>query len=110
MVALGSKLILLNVATDARKDLDVSIPGAPRVRFNDGRTDPNGVFWIGSMSNNVGPDGENLGVEDGMGKLFRNKAGGALKEVEAEIGIANTLCWSQDKSTFFFGDTLKNEI
>ncbi|CAN0605661.1 unnamed protein product, partial [Ectocarpus sp. 12 AP-2014] len=60
LVALGSKLILLNVETDQRQDLGVTLPGTPTVRFNDGRTDPNGVFWIGSMGNNVGPNGENL--------------------------------------------------
>lgn len=110
LVALGSKLILLKVETDSRTNMGVSLPGGPDVRFNDGRTDPNGVFWIGSMGNNVGPEGENLDVTDGLGKLFRYKSGGVLEEVEAGIGIANTLCWSPDKSTFYFGDTLKNEI
>lgn len=110
LVALGSKLILLHVETDQRQDLDVTLPGSPAVRFNDGRTDPNGVFWIGSMGNNVGPNGENLDVTDGLGKLYRYAVGGPLEEVEAGIGIANTLCWSPDASTFYFGDTLKNEI
>lgn len=110
LVSLGSKLILLHVETDQRRDLGVSLPGSPAVRFNDGRTDPNGVFWIGSMGNNVGPQGENLDVTDGLGKLYRYAVDGPLEEVEAGIGIANTLCWSPDKSTFYFGDTLKNEI
>lgn len=110
LVTLGSKLILLNVETDNRSDMGVSLPGTPNVRFNDGRTDPNGVFWVGSMGNNVGPNGENLDVVEGLGKLFRYQSGGALEQVEAGISIANTLCWSPDKSTFYFGDTLKNEI
>lgn len=110
LVALGSKLNLLDVETDQRQDLGVTLPGSPAVRFNDGRTDPNGVFWIGSMGNNVGSQGENFDVTDGLGKLYRYAAGGPLEEVEAGIGIANTLCWSPDKSTFYFGDTLKNEI
>lgn len=110
LVALGSKLILLDVEADTREDFGVSLPGTPNVRFNDGRTDPNGVFWIGSMGNNVGLNGENLDVTDGQGKLFCYQSGGALEKVEADIGIANTLCWSPDKSTFYFGDTLKNEI
>lgn len=110
LVALASKLILLNVETDRREDMGIALPGSPTVRFNDGRTDPNGVFWIGSMGNNVGQQGEGLDVTDGLGKLFRLAAGGPLEEVEAGIGIANTLCWSPDKSTFYFGDTLKNEI
>jgi sugar lactone lactonase YvrE len=110
LVALGSKLVLLQVETDQRQDLGVTLPSSPTVRFNDGRTDPNGVFWIGSMGNNVGPNGENLDVTDGLGKLYRYTESGSLEEVEANIGIANTLCWSPNKSYFYFGDTLKNEI
>lgn len=110
LVGLASKLVLLDVESDTREELGIVLPGSPNVRFNDGRTDPNGVFWIGSMSNNVGPNGEDVGVTEGLGKLYRFAAGDALKEVEAGISIANTLCWSPDKSTFYFGDTLKNEI
>jgi sugar lactone lactonase YvrE len=110
LVALGSKLILLDVQADRRTDLGVTLLDSPKARFNDGRTDPSGVFWIGSMGNNVGPQGENLDVEDGLGKLFRYTSGGALEEMESCIGIANTLCWSGDRSLFYFGDTLKNEI
>lgn len=110
LVALGSKLVLLDVETDRREDLGVPLPDAPQARFNDGRTDPSGVFWVGSMGNNVGPNGEGLGVVDGLGKLYRYQSGGALQEVEAGIGVSNTLCWSPDSTRFYFGDTLKNEI
>lgn len=110
LVTLASKLIFLVVDTDERIDLGVTLPGSPDVRFNDGRTDPNGVFWVGSMGNNVGPNGENLDVRDGMGLLFRFRFGGRLEEIESGIGISNTLCWSPDGKIFYFGDTLKNEI
>ena len=110
LVALANKLLLLETGSDAREDIGVSLPDSPKVRFNDGRTDPNGVFWIGSMGNNVGPNGENLNVTDGLGKLYRFAAGGPLEEIEAGFGITNTLCWSPDASTFYFGDTLSNEI
>lgn len=110
LVALGSKLIFLTIDTDARQDTGIALPGWPQVRFNDGRTDPLGTFWIGSMGNNVGPNGENLEVTDGAGRLFRYRTGGRLEEFEAGIGISNTLCWSPDGETFYFGDTLRNEI
>ncbi|MCR9136485.1 MAG: SMP-30/gluconolactonase/LRE family protein [Alphaproteobacteria bacterium] len=110
LVTLGSKLVYIVVGTDERIDLGITLPGSPDVRFNDGRTDPNGTFWVGSMANNVGPHGENLDVRDGMGKLFRWRIGGALEEFESGIGISNTLCWAPDGKTFYFGDTLKNEI
>lgn len=110
LVTLASKLIFLVIETDERIDLGVTLPGSPDVRFNDGRTDPKGTFWVGSMGNNVGPNGENLDVRDGMGTLFRYRMGGLLEEIEGGIGISNTLCWAPDGRTFYFGDTLKNEI
>lgn len=110
LIALASKLVFLVVDTDERIDLGVTLSGSPDVRFNDGRTDPRGTFWVGSMGNNVGPHGENLDVRDGMGKLFRCRMGAALEEIESGIGISNTLCWAPDGKTFYFGDTLKNEI
>jgi sugar lactone lactonase YvrE len=110
LVALGSKLILWNSDTDSRLGLDVTLPGIPEVRFNDGRSDPLGDFWIGSMSNNVGPNGENLDIVSGLGKLYRYRYGGELEEIEDRIGISNTLCWNIEKTIFYFGDTLKNEI
>lgn len=110
LVALGSQLILFNPATGAREDLPPSLPGWPDLRFNDGRSDPVGNFWIGSMGNNVGPDGEGLPVVDGKGTLYRYRYGQPLEPVETNIGIPNTLCWSPDRRHFYFGDTLKNEI
>jgi len=110
LVALGSKLIFLDPATDRREDLGITLPGSPEARFNDGRSDPLGAFWVGSMCNNVGPNGEGLDVAEGLGRLYRLRYGGDLEEFEAGIDIANTLCWSPEGTTFYFGDTLKNEL
>jgi sugar lactone lactonase YvrE len=110
LVALASRIIFYTPATGAVEETGVALPGWPQARFNDGRTDPRGVFWIGSMGNNVGPEGQSLDIEDGLGKLFRYRPGGALEEIEAGIGISNTLCWAPDRSVFYFGDTLRNEI
>ena len=110
LVALGSQLILFNPHTGAREDLPPTLPEWPGLRFNDGRSDPAGNFWIGSMGNNVGPDGEGLPVIDGKGTLYRYSYGRQLDIFETGIGIPNTLCWSPDGRQFYFGDTLKNEI
>jgi sugar lactone lactonase YvrE len=110
ITALASRLILWTPETDARAPFGEPLAGWPEARFNDGRPDPAGRFWIGSMGNNVGPDGEALDVVPGLGVLQRVDATGAATVFEAGIGIANTLCWSPDAATFYFGDTLRNEI
>src|SRR5579862_7939717 len=71
LVALGSKLIVWRAIDDRRRDHGFVLEGAPRVRLNEGRADPRGVFWVGSMKNNVLPDGEAGPVGKGEGKLFR---------------------------------------
>ncbi|WDZ79980.1 SMP-30/gluconolactonase/LRE family protein (plasmid) [Ensifer adhaerens] len=110
LVALGSKLIWWWPGTDRRADHGFFLPGAPRVRLNDGRADPAGNFWVGSMKNNVLPDGQLGDVAPGEGILYRIAPDGAVSEWRHGLGISNTLCWSPDRSTFYFGDTLANEI
>lgn len=110
LVALGSRLIYWWPATDRREDFGFSLPGSPRVRLNDGRPDPNGNFWVGSMKNNVLPDGQLGEAGKGEGILYRIMPDGHASEWRHDLGISNTLCWSPDARTFYFGDTLENEI
>jgi sugar lactone lactonase YvrE len=116
LLALGSRLMLWKPATDARRELSFRLPDYRRVRLNDGRPDPSGRFWVGSMENNVLPDGElDPEVEGhfqkpGLGKLFRFDADGSVAVMRSDIGISNTVCWSPDGRTFYFGDSLANEI
>ncbi|MCB2011331.1 MAG: SMP-30/gluconolactonase/LRE family protein [Geminicoccaceae bacterium] len=110
LVALGSKLIFWKPESDERRDQGFALEGFPEVRFNDGRSDPHGTFWIGSMGNNVGADGEEQELHDGLGRFFSVRAGEDPREWRQGIGIVNTLCWSPDGRRFYTGDTLANEI
>lgn len=110
LVALGSRLIWWWPHTDRRSDHGFSLPGWPQVRLNDGRADPLGNFWIGSMGNNVLPTGEGREVGGTPGVLYRIDPRGGVSEWKRDIGISNTLCWSPGGRTFYFGDTLANRI
>ena len=105
LVILASKLIWWWPATDRRQDHGFKLEGSPRVRLNDGRTDPMGNLWVGSMKNNVLPDGELGEPGPGEGKLFRIAPDGSITVWAEGLGISNTLCWSPDRKTFYFGDT-----
>jgi len=109
-VALGSRVILWNPQSDARQDHSFRLPGWPAVRLNDGRADPLGALWVGSMRNNVRPDGSSgeAGGRDGV--LYCIKPDGGVQTWKRSIGISNTLTWSPDRSRFYFGDTLENAI
>ena len=111
IVALASHVILWQPANDARADFANPERGRAGVRLNDGRPDPAGNFWVGSMPDNVGSEGEDLPVErDDMGKLFRINPDGSFVTLRSGIGISNTLCWSPNGTRFYSADTLANVI
>ncbi|HKE25698.1 MAG TPA: SMP-30/gluconolactonase/LRE family protein [Bryobacteraceae bacterium] len=109
-VALGSRVIFWTPRTDERRDQGFRLDGWPAVRLNEGRADPRGSLWVGSMRNNVGPDGApgKAGGEDGV--LYRIDPDGSVTEWKRGIGISNTMTWSPDRRYFYFADTLKNTV
>ena len=110
LVALGSQLILWAPDTDARVVLARPEPRTPYNRLNDGATDPNGAFWIGSMRNNVAPDGAHQDVSGMTGSLYRVTGDGQVTVRDTGYGITNTLAWSPDRKTFYCGCSIANVI
>ena len=109
LVALASKLIFWWPATDRRSDFGFALLGSPEVRFNDGRADPEGNFWVGSMKNDVLPDGELCEAGPGMGVLYRVDPAGGHGMAQAPWHRQDA-CWSRTAAAFYFADTLAKEI
>jgi sugar lactone lactonase YvrE len=109
-VVLGSRVILWEPETDRRHNHAFQLEGWPQVRLNDGRADPRGSLWVGSMRNNVKADGSNgeAGGQDGI--LYRIDPDGRITIHRRNVGISNTLAWSPDRRRFYFGDSLANVI
>jgi sugar lactone lactonase YvrE len=109
-VVLASRLILWEPASDTRRDPGFHLDEWPKVRMNDARVDPRGSLWMGSMRNNVNPDGSSgpAGGKDGV--LYRLDPNGEVTIWRRDIAIANTVAWSPDSRRFYFGDTLANTI
>ncbi|MCJ9427860.1 SMP-30/gluconolactonase/LRE family protein [Kordiimonas marina] len=74
----------------------------PGVRFNDGRVDPQGRFWSGTM---VETAGQGL-----KGALYRLSADGTTDKVEDGVVISNGLSWSPDGATLYFADSPRQKI
>lgn len=76
----------------------------PDHRFNDGRCDPAGRFWVGTMNNlSRGPEG----------RVFRLDARQGLLEfpsIAAGLRIPNSLAFSPDGRTMYFADSLDHAI
>jgi sugar lactone lactonase YvrE len=74
-------------------DPETSIPGN---RFNDGKCDPAGRFWAGTMAHSEEP---------GKGSLYTlNKDLTVSKKME-NISISNGMAWSADHKTMYYIDT-----
>ncbi|MBE0696844.1 MAG: SMP-30/gluconolactonase/LRE family protein [Anaerolineaceae bacterium] len=68
------------------------------VRFNDGKTDPQGRFWAGKMSTTP------------TNSLFRLDADCSIQRMESGIFISNGLGWSPDNRIFYYTDSGTKEI
>ncbi len=77
----------------------------PGTRLNDGRTGPDGRFWVGSMV-------ENPKIAGGTshGSLYCVDLDGNMSTHLDGIGISNGICWSPDARTMYFADTSHGEV
>jgi sugar lactone lactonase YvrE len=109
-VSLGSKIILWQPASDSRRDQGFRLHNWPAVRLNDAGVDPRGAIWVGSMRNNVKKDGSEAQAGGLDGVLYQVHPNGTVREWQNQIGIANTIVWSPDKTRFYFADSLANVV
>jgi len=75
----------------------------PGLRFNDGRVDARGRFWVGTMV-------EDPAVPAGSASLYCYEPGGGLVEHLQGITISNGLCWSPDGTVMYHADSPRNLI
>ncbi|MEO8242567.1 MAG: SMP-30/gluconolactonase/LRE family protein [bacterium] len=80
-------------------DLEADQPGN---RSNDGRADPQGGFWIGTM----GKDGA---TRLGKGAIYRYYKG-ELRKLYPHISIPNGICFTPDGSHGYFADTAQQKV
>ncbi len=69
-------------------------------RSNDGRADPFGGFWIGTMG---------INGEKGAGAIYRYYKG-ELRRLFGQITISNAICFAPDSKTAYFTDTPTQQI
>ncbi len=85
-------------------------PDLPDNRLNEGRVGPDGAFWVGTMQNNLDPDGAPRDMTRDSGAIYRVDRNGNVSQLTPrEYGIANTMAWTND-GRFLTADTTRNEI
>jgi len=70
-----------------------------RQRFNDGKADPQGRFWVGTLDDARAPEAA----------LFR-WSGGQLGRMAGGVAVSNGLAWSPCGRTLYWADTAGHQV
>lgn len=100
LIASETALLRLDIAT---KDLTTLAPleaDTPKTRSNDGRADPQGGFWIGTMGKQA---------ESGTGAIYRYYRG-EIRKLYPHITIPNAICFPPDGKSAHFTDTTTGQV
>ncbi|XP_032241153.1 regucalcin [Nematostella vectensis] len=102
VVLCGRSYTYLDLETGKKEVVATVDEDKPNNRFNDGKCDPAGRFWAGSM----GPEPRATEVVPEQGSLFCLHADGAVTKHDSKITISNGLGWSPDNKTMYFIDSI----
>lgn len=83
------------------------------MRFNDGKADARGRFWIGNMKDpGLAPAGEEISDADkeGAGALWVLDADGSFQARESGFTTPNGFAWSLDDSLLYLADSHREAI
>ena len=72
-------------------------------RMNDGRTDPMGRYWVGSMY-------ERAADERYRGCLYRIEGDGSFSVVRRKVGVPNALAFDTERDRMYFADSLSRIV
>ena len=101
LVALPQFIALFDLVSGSLESFARPPELVPGHRFNDGRCDRQGRFWVGSMHNITrAPEGV----------LYKLEGRGELQPVRSGICIPNSLAFSPDGRTMYFADSLRYSL
>ncbi len=100
LIASDRALLRFDINSGAQDRICALEADNPVTRSNDGRADPWGGFWIGTMGH---------AAEPGAGAIYRYYRG-ALRQLYAPLTIPNAICFSPDRRYAYFADTPRQQI
>ena len=100
LIASETRLFLFDVERERAEDVEGLEADNHLTRSNDGRADPWGGFWIGTMAKDA---------TDGAGAIYRYYRG-TLTTLFGDISIPNAICFSPDRKYAYFADTPTQQI
>lgn len=95
LVASAKSIFTFDLTTAAQTHLCDLEADNKITRSNDGRADPQGGFWIGTMG---------LNAEMGAGSIYRYYRG-EVRKLYGDLQITNSICFAPSGDTAYFTDT-----
>jgi sugar lactone lactonase YvrE len=100
LIASETQLFLFNSDSGAQRPIAPLEADNPITRSNDGRADPQGGFWIGTMGKKT---------EKGAGAIYRYHRG-QVRRLYGDITISNAICFAPNGKTAYFTDTVTAKV
>ncbi|HPF50640.1 MAG TPA: SMP-30/gluconolactonase/LRE family protein [Draconibacterium sp.] len=101
LVALKNGIYSLDPETGSKKLIVDPEADKPDNRFNDGKCDPSGRFWVGTMS---------LTGQSEAGALYRLDPDSTIHKMIDHVGTSNGIVWSSDKTLMYYIDTPTKKV
>lgn len=101
LVALQNGIYKLNPGTGTKKLIIDPEENLPDNRFNDGKCDPAGRLWVGTMSTKD---------EKNAGALYRLNSDSSIHKMVDNVSISNGIVWSLDKTKMYYIDTPTKKV
>lgn len=100
LVALQNGIHFLDTQTGTLRFINNPLTDT-NIRFNDGKCDPSGRFWVGSM---------HLQQTKGTAALYRMDTDGSIQKMVDGVTISNGIAWSSDKRKMYYVDSPLHRI
>lgn len=100
LIASESALFRFNLETGAKREIVALEADKSNTRSNDGRADPFGGFWIGTMGKSAEP---------GAGAIYRYYRG-ELRRLYPNISIPNSICFPAHGRFAHFSDSAARKV
>ena len=101
LVALQNGIYQLDPQTGTKKFIVNPEEEISTNRFNDGKCDPAGRFWVGTMDLELNP---------GLGALYRLDPDSTIHEMIRDISISNGIVWSKDFKKMYYIDSPTQKV
>ncbi|MCD8269395.1 MAG: SMP-30/gluconolactonase/LRE family protein [Parabacteroides sp.] len=101
VVSLQDEIVRVNLNNGSLTPIAPIPDHAGKVRCNDGKCDPAGRLWIGTMG---------FGAPQGAGTLYTVLPNGTVSTKLEKVTISNGIVWTADKKYMYYNDTPTGKI